>query len=197
MSRFILLIFSIALALALSACGSNKPEWQLSNVQGHLPDLQFNLTDDNGKPVDASNYAGKINLMYFGYTHCPDVCPLTLTHLHVVLQRLGVQADRVHVLFVSVDPARDTPALLHQYVNAFDPRVTGLTGTPTQIAAIAKRYRAAFNRDSVKPDGNYEVSHSSGIYVFDSKGHARLLATSADSIDEIVHDLHLLLETSQ
>lgn len=196
MSRFVSLIFAVFLTLALSACGGAKPEWQLSDVRGHLPDLQFNLTDDNGKPVDASQFAGKINLMYFGYTHCPDVCPLTLTHLHVVLQRLGAQADQVHVLFVSVDPARDTPALLHQYVNAFDPRVTGLTGTPAQIAAIAKRYRAAFNRDSVKPDGSYEVSHSSGVYVFDTKGRARLLATSADGIDEMVHDLRILLEAS-
>lgn len=197
MPRFICLLFVTVLALVLSACSDSKPQWQLSDVKGHLPDLQFNLTDDNGKPVDASHYAGKINLMYFGYTHCPDVCPLTLTHLHVVLQRLGAQADRVHVLFVSVDPARDTPALLHQYVNAFDPRVTGLTGTPAQIAAIAKRYRAAFNRDSVKPDGSYDVSHSSGIYVFDTNGRARLLATSADGVDEIVHDLRLLLEMSQ
>lgn len=184
------------MTLALSACSGAKPEWQLSDVRGHLPDLEFNLTDDTGKLVDASHFAGKINLLYFGYTHCPDVCPLTLTHLHVVLQRLGAQADRVHVLFISVDPARDTPALLHQYVNAFDPRVTGLTGTPAQIAAIAKRSRAAFNRDSAKPDGSYDVSHSSGIYVFDPSGHARLLATSADSIDEIVHDLHILLETN-
>lgn len=197
MSRFFSLIFAAALTLALSACGGAKPEWQLSDVRGHLPDLQFNLIDDNGKPVDASHFAGKINLMYFGYTHCPDVCPLTLTHLHVVLQRLGAQADQVHVLFVSVDPARDTPALLHQYVTAFDPRVTGLTGTPAQIAAIAKRYRAAFNRDAVKSDGSYDVSHSSGIYVFDGDGHARLIATSADSIDEIVHDLHILLGMSR
>ncbi len=162
MSRFVSIFCITALMIALTACGGAKPQWQLSDVRGHLPDLRFNLTDDNNQPIDASHFSGKIKLLYFGYTHCPDVCPLTLTHLHVVLQRLGKQADRVRILFVSVDPARDTPALLHQYVNAFDPRVTGLTGTPAQIAALAKRYRAAFNREAAKPDGSYDVSHSSG-----------------------------------
>ena len=193
---------SIALGLVATAvlvtagCSHSGTQWQLADVSGHLPDLQFSLTDDNGKATTAADYAGKINLLYFGYTHCPDVCPLALTHLHVALQRLGAQGDRVHVLFVTVDPARDTPALLHQYVRAFDPRITGLTGTPQQIKALAKRYRGAFNREATNSDGSYEVSHSSGVYVFDADGRARLLATSADSVDAIVHDLHALLETS-
>lgn len=185
-----------ATVLVAAGCSNSKTQWQLADVSGHLPDLQFSLTNDSGKATTATDYAGKINLLYFGYTHCPDVCPLALTHLHVVLQRLGAQGDRVHVLFVSVDPTRDTPELLHQYVRAFDPRITGLTGTPQQIKALAKRYRGAFNREAAKPDGSYEVSHSSGVFVFDAEGRARLLATSADSVDAIVHDLHSLLETS-
>ena len=184
------------LLLVLLAGCARQAQWKLFDVKGHLPDLEFNLVSDTGQPVTASDFLGKIDLLYFGYTHCPDVCPLTLTHLHVVLQRLGAQADKVHVLFVSVDPARDTPAILHQYVTAFDPNITGLTGTPDQLKALAKRYRVAFNREAVQPDGSYDVSHSSGIYVFDPRGHARLLATSADSIDDITQDLRALLGAS-
>ena len=179
--------------LLLAACAA-KPAWQLNDVQGHLPDLQFNLVADDGKPATAAEFRGRYVLLYFGYTHCPDVCPLTLVHLHLVMQKLGADADKARILFVSVDPARDTPSVLHQYVAAFDPRITGLTGTPGEIAAMAKRYRAAFNAGPKKPDGSYEVSHSSGIYIFDRTGHARLLGTSADAVDAITHDVKLLME---
>lgn len=194
MRRIIASSFVLAAVLVLSSCTASKPSWQLDDVEGHLPDLAFNLVSDSGTPVTAKDYAGKIDLLYFGYTHCPDVCPLTLAHLHVVLQRLGEAAEGVNVLFVSVDPTRDTPETLHDYVAAFDSHVTGLTGTPDQIAALAKRYRAAFNRETPKADGNYDVSHSSGIYIFDRTGKARLLATSASSVDAIEHDLKILLD---
>lgn len=197
MSRFLKPLGAMLVALVIAACGGPTVHWQLDDIAGHLPNLAFDLTSDSGKAVTAVDFKNKITLLYFGYTHCPDVCPLTLTHLHVVLQRLGAAADGVRVLFVSVDPARDTPALLHLYVSAFDKHVTGLTGTPAQIEALAKRYRVAFNRESAKPDGSYDVSHSSGIYIFDRDGRARLLATSADSAGAIVHDLRALLGAAQ
>jgi protein SCO1/2 len=189
--RFLLPALS---ALLLAACSHAPPPWQLNDVRGQLRDRQFNLVSDTGKPTTAADFRGKYVMMYFGYTHCPDVCPLTLVHLHLVMQKLGAGADKVRILFVSVDPARDTPQVLHQYVTAFDPHITGLTGTPQQITAMAKRYRAAFNEDARQPDGGYEVSHSSGIYIFGPQGHARLLGTSADSTDEFVHDMKLLIE---
>ena len=188
---FLLLI--LATLFALGGCGSQTRVWKLTDVRGHLPDLAFTLTDDTGRVVDAADFRGKLVLLYFGYTHCPDVCPLTLTHLHVLMQRLGPLADRTRVLFVSVDPARDTPALLHAYVNAFDPHITGLTGTPAQIEALAKRYRVAYNRGPTLPGGGYEVAHSAGIYIFDDRGRARLLATDADPISAIAHDIRVLL----
>ena len=181
-------------AALLAACSHAPPPWQLNDVRGHLPDLQFDLTSDTGKPATAADFRGKYVLLYFGYTHCPDVCPLTLVHLHLAMQKLGPKADKVRILFVSVDPARDTPQVLHQYVTAFDPRVVGLTGSPDRIAAMAKRYRAAFNRNSAQPDGGYEVSHSSAIYIFDRRGRARLLGTSTDPAEEITHDLKLLIK---
>ena len=190
-------LLSLVCAALLAACSHAPLPWQLNDVGGHLPDLQFDLTSDAGKPATAADFRSKYVLLYFGYTHCPDVCPLTLVHLHLVMQKLGADADKTRILFVSVDPARDTPAVLHQYVTAFDPHVTGLTGTPAQIAAMAKRYRVAFNAGQRQADGGYEVSHSSGIYIFDRDGRARLIGTSADSADAIAHDLKLLMEQEE
>ena len=175
--RALLGLFALVAIAALGACQREPP---------------FGLTDDNGKPVAGADFKGKVVLMYFGYTHCPDVCPLTLTQLHVILDRLGAPADRVRILFVSVDPARDTPAIMHDYVNAFDKRAVGLVGSNADVEALAKRYRSAFTREPDRGDGNYEVSHSSAIYIFDGQGKARLLATPSAAQDDIVHDLHLL-----
>lgn len=194
-----LALIALLSLVSLVACQREpQPEWKLNDVSGHLPDLDFRLTDDNGRPVSGADFRGKVAVMYFGYTHCPDVCPLTLTQLHVVLDRLGAPADRVRILFVSVDPARDTPAVMHAYVNAFDKRAVGLVGSASDVEALAKRYRSAFTREPDRGDGSYEVSHSSAIYIFDGAGKARLLATPSASQDDIVHDLHLLtsMETS-
>lgn len=181
-------------AALLAACAS-KPHWQLDDVSGHLPDLKFQLTNDQGKPVTAATYQGKVVVLYFGYTHCPDVCPLTLVHLHTVLQKLGKDADGVRVLFVTVDPARDTVPVLHQYVTAFDPRIVGLTGSQNALAGLAKRYRAYYQREAPKtPSGDYEVTHSSAIYIFDRQGRVRLLATPGATNDAIFHDLKILVE---
>ena len=184
-----------ACAAALLAACASHPNWQLDDVSGHLPDLKFQMTNDLGKPVTAQTYRGKVVVLYFGYTHCPDVCPLTLVHLHTVLQKLGKDADDVRVLFVTVDPIRDTVPVLHQYVSAFDPRIVGLTGTQDALAKLAKRYRAFFQRETPKTStGDYEVTHSSAIYIFDREGRARLLATPGATNDEIFHDLKILVE---
>ncbi|MBD8879136.1 SCO family protein [Rhodanobacter sp. 7MK24] len=191
--RLALFLLSLAGILLLSAChrGSDLP-FKLTDIGGHMPDLQFQLTDDNGKPASAADFRGKVVLLYFGYTHCPDVCPLTLAQLHAALQKLGKAADDVRILFVSVDPARDTPAVMHAYVNAFDKRAVGLTGSAGAIEALSKRYRSGFTREPASDGGNYEVTHSSAIYVFDRNGHARVLDANAPQ-EDLVHDLGLLL----
>ncbi|MGH8278012.1 MAG: SCO family protein [Gammaproteobacteria bacterium] len=184
----------LAATLALLAACAPQPKFELNNVSGHLPDLQFNMTNGLDQPVTAASYRGKIVMMYFGYTHCPDVCPLTLAHMHQVLQTIGRGAADVQFIMVTVDPARDTPEVLHKYVTTFDPRFVGLTGTQNQIAALAKRYRVFYQRQAPKtPTGNYEVDHSSLIYIFDRQGHARLLAGPADPLTHIEHDLKLLV----
>ena len=190
------LLALLVAGLLLSACQRSAPlPLRLTNITGHMPDLDFNLVNDQGKVVTGADYRGKVVLLYFGYTHCPDVCPLTLAQLHVDMQKLGPLADGARILFVSVDPARDTPEVLHKYVNAFDKRAVGLSGSARAVEALSKRYRSAFTRGPDVAGGNYEVSHSSAIYIFDRQGHARVLATPSASQDDILHDLHLLLSS--
>jgi protein SCO1/2 len=167
-------------ALALAVAGCDKPQrWHETDVTGALPPLAFTMTRaDDGKTVTAKDYRGKIVLLYFGYTFCPDVCPTTLSNIARILDGLGEQAEAVRVLFVTVDPNRDTVAVLKQYADAFSPRVDGLRGDPGQLAALAKRYRVAYSVRPKSADHGYEVSHGSAVYVFDRGGKVRLLLSS-------------------
>lgn len=192
----------VAVATAtLGACQKGgDPKWHNINVSGNFPPLAFTMQRaGDGKEVTARDYRGRIVLLYFGYTHCPDVCPETLANLAVVLKRLGPVAQDVTVLFATVDPNRDTLPVLKRYVALFAPQIVGLRGTANQTAALARRYRVAY---SVSPGGDghpYEVSHSSAIYVFDRTGATRLLipsmATPTPDINGTVEDLEALLKT--
>ena len=184
----------VAGVLLLVACSRSGEPWQLMNVSGHLPDLDFALTADNGQPVTGASFRGRTTLVYFGYTHCPDVCPETMARLIQVVAKLGADAQNVRILFISVDPARDTPQALHTYMGAFDAQhALGLTGTEAEIESLARRYRVAYQMEKREADGNYEVTHSSAVYVFDAQGHARLLATDHDTADAIAHDLRRVI----
>ena len=193
-----LLPFLVALlaALLLGGCLRGEQPFRLTDISGHMPDLDFQLVDDGGKAVRGADYRGKVVLLFFGYTHCPDVCPLTLAELHQVLKQLGPEADRTRILFVSVDPTRDTPATMRQYVNAFDPRAVGLVGSERAVEALSKRYRSAFSRSPGSAGDDYEVSHSSAVYVFDQAGRARVLVSPGTPREDLVHDLKLLLAAS-
>lgn len=183
----------LAALLVLTACGRST-QWELDNVGAVLPNLRFQLVDDAGRAVSAADYAGKVVVLYFGYTHCPDVCPLTLSHLADAVQRLGGRAGDVRVLFVSVDPARDTPRILHAYTRAFSPQAVGLTGSMAGIQELAKRYHVAFNYGRKDSDGNYVVNHSAAIYVFDARGRGRLIGSDKARPAQIAHDLRQLLD---
>ncbi|WP_322105089.1 SCO family protein [Paraburkholderia sp. J41] len=184
----------LAGAVWLGACSHAGEPWELTNVSGHLPDLDFKLTGDNGQPATGASFRGKTALVYFGYTHCPDVCPETMARLMNVLAKLGPDAQNARILFISVDPARDTPQALHAYVGAFDAQhARGLTGSDAQIQALAQRYRVAYQMEKREPNGDYEVTHSSAVYIFDTQGRARLLATDRDTPDAIAHDLRRVI----
>ncbi|MGH8427135.1 MAG: SCO family protein [Gammaproteobacteria bacterium] len=182
-------------AVLVTACGGSQ-QWKTSNITGVMPDLQFTLTRDNGKTVHASGWRGKITLLYFGYTHCPDVCPLTLATIAQALKKMGPEAKQVRVLFVSVDPKRDTLPVLKTYTQAFSPQIVGLTGTQTQLQALSRRYRVSYSYDQPNADGSYAVNHSSAIFVFDGKGKVRLLMNYTDGADAMAHDLRQLVAES-
>ncbi|WP_235850763.1 SCO family protein [Paraburkholderia piptadeniae] len=179
----------------IAGCSHSDEPWHLTDVSGHLPDLDFTLTGDDGRPVAASSLKGGTSLVYFGYTHCPDVCPETMGRLMQVIGKLGPDAQKVRILFVTVDPARDTPKALHDYVGAFDAQhARGLTGTHAQFEQLAKHYRIAYQMEKRDPSGNYEVTHSSAVYIFDAQNHARLLATDHDTPDVIAEDVRRIIE---
>jgi protein SCO1/2 len=171
----------VALPLLLAACSHNLSPQDVS-IAGMVPPLALSMQDVNsGKAVTAADFRGKITLLYFGYTNCPDVCPATLYNVDRILRRLGPLASQVNFLFVTVDPDRDTPAVLTQYVNLFGPNITGLRGTADQLFSLARRYRVVFS--VTKPTGTtpYEVTHSAAIYVFDAKGQAQFLIAGLDT----------------
>lgn len=180
------------LVVGLAACSGSK-HWKTTDLAGVMPDLAFTLTRDTGQLVHASDFRGKVKMLYFGYTNCPDICPITLGHIAAALQQLGSRAAQVRVLFVSVDPNRDTLPLLRKYTAAFGPQFVGLTGTQEQLHALAKRYRVAYSYGPEYPNGNYIVNHSAAIYVFDRRGNVRLLMGRKDPLEAMVHDLEQLL----
>lgn len=181
------------LLAVLASCGSPEPSFSLKNITGLMPPLEFELTNQDGMRVTADDFRDQVVLLYFGYTQCPDACPTTLATLERALHTLGPAARQVRVLFVSVDPARDTTAILRQYVKAFGPEFAGLTGDDAALTALTKRYRVAYSRDKPDDRGLYAVTHSSAVFVFQKGGKARLLAREQDSSAAIAHDLRRLI----
>jgi len=192
-TRFLLVAALCTSAFMLNGCSQETP-WRLENVTGVVSPLAFSLTDDTGHEVTADTYRGKIVMLYFGYTHCPDVCPTTLADLSQAVSKLGSVASRVRILFVTVDPERDTPQLLNSYTQAFGPEFVGLRTNDPELRRLTKRYRVTYSLGIPDARGNYEVTHSSAVFVFDGTGKARLLAESSDSPASIAHDLQQLID---
>jgi len=181
---------ALAGVLALAACGQ-KASWYGTGITGIMPPLAFAMTRaSDGAPVSAQDFRGHEVLLYFGYTNCPDVCPTTLANVAQALTKLGARAKDVRVLFVTVDPKRDTLPVLKTYVKAFSPQMVGLRGDPDAIAKLARRYRVAY---TVDPGPPYEVSHSSAVFFFDAEGHARVVTLATDNTDALAGDMERLL----
>jgi protein SCO1/2 len=153
----------------------------------------FALTDHTGKQRTLADFKGKAVLVFFGFMNCPDVCPTTMAEMAGVMQDLGPDAERVQVLFISVDPERDTPELLAKYVPAFDPRFIGLTGDNAAIEKVAKEFRVFYQKSPGKEPDSYSMDHTAGSYVFDSEGRVRLFVRHGQGGAPIAHDLKLLL----
>jgi protein SCO1/2 len=166
-----LLILCMLFGLALAGCSGAGEEPPLKGASIGGP---FTLTDQDGKQVSDTDFAGKYRIVYFGFTHCPDVCPTDLLHVGQALSGFEksdpARAAKVQPLFISVDPERDDPATLKQYVAAFHPRLIGLTGTPDQIAKVAKAHGVYYSKGEVQPEGGYAVDHSRLVLLFGPDG---------------------------
>ncbi|HEX9277567.1 MAG TPA: SCO family protein [Casimicrobiaceae bacterium] len=193
--RRALRVATLCAVAALAACGwsENKPKFQASDITGVDWGKDFHLVDVNGTSRSLAHYRGKVVMVFFGYTNCPDACPTTLAKMAQAVDRLGADGQRVQGLFVTLDPARDTPAILAQYVPAFHPTFVGLSADNATIAATAKDFKIFYQPQKADVNGFYTVDHSSAIFVFDTRGRLRLFMGANVWVDAMVHDLKLLL----
>lgn len=178
------------LLLALMMAGCSKPAWHMTDITGAMPRLSFDMTE-NGRHVTAEDFRGDVVALYFGYTHCPDICPTTLANLVDVAGK--VKAKSFRILFVTVDPDRDTDQVLSDYAKAFSNQVVGLRGSANALADLARRYRVAYTVTKGPP---YQVMHSNAVFFFDRDGRARLVTTDTTDTSAIADDIKRLLNES-
>ncbi len=192
--------FAMALValFALSGCqpAPQPSSFQATDITGAGFARDFRLTDHNGRIRTLADFKGKAVAVFFGYTHCPDVCPTTLADFAAALKLLGEQAGRVQVIFVTVDPQRDTPDILRQFVPAFNPSFLGMYSDTDTLKRLAKEYKVVYQKTSVKAADDYLIDHSAGTYIYDPKGNLRLLMPYGSSPEAIAHDLKILLSSA-
>jgi protein SCO1/2 len=172
---------------------SAKEAFKAVDITGAEYARELALTDADGKARTLEDFKGKVTLVFFGYTQCPDVCPTTLAELVSVKRALGADGDRVQGVFVSVDPKRDTPQVLKAYVAGFDPSFVALRGSEEETRAAAANFKVFFAQAPGKTEGSYTVDHTAGSYVFDTQGRVRLFVRYGSGADALRHDLKLLL----
>lgn len=181
-------------ASLLMGCKPQKISFEGVDITGALYGKDFPLPDAQGKLRSVQEFAGKVVVIFFGYTQCPDVCPTTLQELVEVKTLLGAQGDRVQGVFVSLDPERDTPEVLQAYTQAFDPDMVALTGTPEQIAAVAKDFKVFYKKVEGRQPGSYTLDHSAGMYVYDPKGQLRVYHRYGQGAQALAKDAKSLLD---
>ena len=177
-----------------TACSPQQPVFSSIDVTGADYAKGFELTDHNGQVRHLSDFAGKVVVLFFGYTQCPDVCPTSMAELAEVKKALGKDGDRLQGLFVTVDPERDTPALLKSYMANFDPTFLALYTTPDKLVALAKDYKIYFKKVEGKTPTSYSMDHSAGSYVYDTKGQLRLFTRYGSGPKPLTEDIRLLLQ---
>lgn len=190
--RRLQLSFGFLLGLLLVGCGGEEP-WGTKDISGLMPELALQATGQGGRNVTAADYRGRVVLLFFGFTHCPDVCPTTLARLAQVRSQLE-QPEDLQVLFVTVDPERDSREVLDRYAAAFGEQVEGLRLDVPELKRLTKRYRVTYGYGDPDASGAYPVSHSSAVFAFDREGRARLLIRDSDPTPAVVSDLQRLLQ---
>ncbi len=191
-------LLALATAALLAACdrlpgAAQKPSFKAVDITGAEYARELSLTDAEGKRRTLADFKGKVTLVFFGYTQCPDVCPTTLAELAAVKRDLGPDGDRVQGVFVSVDPQRDTPEVLKAYMASFDPGFVALRGTPEEIKTAAQNFKVFYAQVPGKTEGSYTVDHTAGTYVFDAQGKVRLFVRYGSGAEALRHDLKQLL----
>ena len=188
---------ALVLAVLTASCDrlapSNLPAFKGIDITGAEYARTFELPDQNGKLRTLADFKGKVTVVFFGFTQCPDVCPSTLAELSQVKKQLGAAGQDVQGIFISVDPKRDTPTLLKAYVESFDPGFVALRGTPEQTTATAKEFKVFFAQVPGKTEGSYSVDHTAGSYVFDRQGKVRLFVRYGSGAEALAADLKTLL----
>lgn len=189
-------LVAVLLAAPLIACEprATTPTFNATDITGASFARDFRLTDHNGQTRTLADFRGKLVALFFGYTHCPDVCPTTMADLAAAIKLLGPDGNKVQVLFVTVDPDRDTAALLKQYVPAFNPTFLGLRPNPEQLKMLAAEYKVVYQKNPGREQGGYLMDHSAGTYVYDTQGRLRLLMSYGTSAPLIARDFKILLK---
>lgn len=177
-----------------TACSEDKPKFSAIDISGAEYAQGFELTDHNGQVRHLSDFKGKIVVMFFGYTQCPDVCPTSMSELAEVKKALGKDGDRLQGLFVTVDPQRDTPEVLKAYMANFDPTFLALYTTPDKLAELAKDYKVYYKKVDGKTPTSYTMDHSAGSYVYDTQGRLRLFTRYGTGAQVLASDIALLLK---
>jgi len=187
-------IFALAVLSVLAGCHTGQPDFQSTDITGADFGTAFTLTDHNGKQRSLEDFRGQVVVMFFGFAHCPDVCPTTLAELAGAVRKLGPAGEKVQVLLVTIDPERDTPELLAKYVTAFNPKFLALRGNAEETARVAKEFKVIYQKVSGPRAENYSMDHSAGSYIFDRQGRLRLYVGYGRGADVFAHDIELLLK---
>jgi protein SCO1/2 len=186
-------VTAVLAAAALSACGPDKLQFKSIDITGADYAKDFKLTDHNGVPRSLKDFKGKVVVVFFGFTQCPDVCPTALAELAEVKRKLGSQGDRLQGIFISVDPERDTEEVLKAYMANFDPSFLALRPTMAQLPEVAKAFKIYYKKSEGKTAGSYTMDHSAGSYVFDPEGRVRLYTRYGSGAEALASDVALLL----
>ena len=198
MKKRLFLALSLALSLGLTACdkfgsASNAPAFKGIDLTGADYARTLNLTDQNGQTRTLADFKGKVVVVFFGYTQCPDVCPTTMAELAEVKRSLGADGDKLQGVFVTIDPERDTPELLKAYVGSFDKSFLALRGSDEQTKAAAKEFKVYYAKVPGKTDGSYTMDHTAASFIFDTQGRVRIFTRYGSGAQAVADDVKALL----
>jgi protein SCO1/2 len=190
------LVLSSLAVMALTACSPDKPKFNGIDVTGADYAKGFTLTDHNGQSRSLSDFKGKVVVLFFGYTQCPDVCPTSMNELAEVKRLLGADADKMQGVFVTVDPARDTTELLKAYMGNFDPTFVAFVPTADELPVVAKQFKIYYKKVEGQTPTSYTMDHSAGSYVYDMQGNLRLYSRYGSGATVLAQDIQTLLKTT-